>query len=59
MTTQQAIDFFGGVRALAKILDTSTQAIHAWGARPPMGRQYEIEVRTKGKLKADREAANG
>jgi hypothetical protein len=27
--------------------------IYQWGDTPPMGRQYELEVKTGGKLKAD------
>ena len=59
MTTQEAIDYFGGVRKLAKLLDTSTAAIYQWGDYPPAGRQYELEVRTQGRLMAEPEAANG
>jgi hypothetical protein len=33
--------------------------IYAWGERPPMSRQYELEVKTEGELKADRESVNG
>ncbi len=60
MTTQQAIQFFGSVKALAQALDIYPQAVMMWGDYPPRGRQYEIEVMTSGSLKAEpREAANG
>lgn len=54
MTLKEVLDFYGGVRNLAKELGVSTQVIYTWVDRPPMSRQYEIEVRTGGKLKADR-----
>lgn len=54
MTTKQAIDYFGGIRETAEFLGLTYQAVHAWDKRPPMRAQYEIEVRTKGKLKADK-----
>lgn len=53
MTTQEAINYFGNVRKLAKALDTSTNAIYQWGENPPIARQYEIEIKTGGKLKAE------
>lgn len=53
MTTKEAIDFFGGIKALADALDVWPQAIYAWGQHPPMAKQYELEVRTDGALKAD------
>ncbi|CAB4215750.1 DNA-binding transcriptional regulator Cro, partial [uncultured Caudovirales phage] len=30
------------------------QVIYQWGEKPPMSRQYELEVKTEGTLKADR-----
>ena len=54
MTTQQAIDFFGGLKYLAQALDLYPQAIQHWGEYPPNGRQYELEVKTYGKLKAEK-----
>lgn len=54
MTTQEAIDFFGGIKELAAKLGVWPQAITAWGETPPMGRQYELEVKTGGKLRAER-----
>lgn len=64
MTTQEVIEHFGGVRELAQALGLTTAAIYAWGRHPPIGRQFELEIRTKGALKAGgrsdyREAANG
>lgn len=53
MTTQEAIDYYGGVKKLADALGVWAQVIYAWGEYPPMGRQYELEVKTNGKLKAE------
>lgn len=52
MTTQEAIDYYGGVKKLADALGVWAQVVYAWGEEPPMGRQYELEVKTKGELKA-------
>lgn len=52
MKTQDAIDFFGGVKELAAALGIWPHVIYRWGEHPPMARQYEIEVKTNGKLRA-------
>ena len=54
MTTKEVIDYFGSIRKMATALDIWPQVVYTWGERPPMSRQYEIEVKTKGALKADR-----
>lgn len=54
MTTEQAIIHFGGLKKLADALGVWPQVIYAWGERPPKARQYELEVKTGGVLKADR-----
>jgi hypothetical protein len=53
MTTNDAIAYFGGRRQLAEVLKIWPQVIYSWGEKPPMARQYELEVKTKGVLKAD------
>lgn len=54
MKTKQVIDHFGSVRAVADALDIkAVQSVYDWGEEPPIGRQYQIQVLTKGKLKAD------
>lgn len=55
MKTQQAIDHFGGVKELANALGVWPQVIYTWGENPPMSRQYELEVKTKGTLKAEKD----
>lgn len=54
MTTQDAITHFGGVKPLAFFMDVYPQTIYQWGEYPPIRAQYELEVRTKGALKAER-----
>jgi len=57
MTKDEAIAYFGGVNSLARALKIWPQPIYKWTVIP-QGRQYEIEVKTQGKLKADREEKN-
>lgn len=57
MKTHEAIDFFGNVKSLADALGTWPQTIYLWGDEPPMSRQYELEVKTGGKLKASKSEA--
>lgn len=57
MKTQEAADFFGSRVKLAKALGVSPAAITCWGEFPPLPRQYQIQVMSKNKLKADPVAA--
>ncbi len=60
MTTQEAKDFFNGdIMELAKFLGVWPQTIYQWGKTPPMGRQYELEVKTNGALKASEPKKHG
>jgi transcriptional repressor of cell division inhibition gene dicB len=44
MTKQEAIDLYGGsTRALAEALGLSVQAVHQWGDKVPLLRQYQIK----------------
>ena len=52
MTTQQAIYHYGSIKGLADALGVWPQVIYRWGEHPPMARQYELQVKTKNKLKA-------
>lgn len=53
MKTSDAVQHFGGVKALADALDIWPHNISRWGEYPPASRQYEIEVKTGGKLRAE------
>lgn len=57
MKTEEAVAHYGGVKKLADALGVWPQVIYTWGERPPMSRQYELEVKTDGQLKADRESS--
>jgi DNA invertase Pin-like site-specific DNA recombinase len=59
MTTQEAIKYFGNsYQGVADALGISYHAVYRWGTHPPLGRQFEIELVTRGKLKADRVTRN-
>lgn len=53
MKTSEAIEHFGGLKKLADLLGIWPQVIYQWGEYPPKSRQYELEVRTNGVLKAE------
>lgn len=52
MTKHEAIAYFGTQAALARALGVNRAAINGWGDKIPPGRQYQLEVITKGRLKA-------
>jgi len=55
--TKDAIKHYGSIRALAAALDMWPHSIYRWGEYVPRARQYELEIKTGGKLKAgDRDA---
>jgi len=55
MKTSDVIKYFGGTQvAVAKALGITKASVNSWGAYPPPGRQYQIEVLSKGELKAHR-----
>jgi hypothetical protein len=55
MNMQDLIEHFGTQSAIAKALGTSDQVVSSWKVknRIPLGRQYEIQILTAGKLRAD------
>lgn len=58
MNTQDVIKHFGSIKKVAEVLNiTHVQSVYQWGDKVPMRRQYQIQLMTKGKLKADPEAA--
>ena len=46
-----AIKHFGGIVKLAEALDIRPQAISQWSATVPVGRAYQLQILTEGKLK--------
>ena len=53
MTKDEVIKHYGSVREVAEDLNCWTGEVYRWGEYPPKGKQYEIEVKTGGKLKAE------
>lgn len=57
MTTDEAIEWAGGTQAaLAAALGIKQPSVAKWGEYPPEGRQYQIELLSGGRLKAERAA---
>lgn len=56
MTTQEAAHYFGSRVKLAAALGITPAAITFWGERPPITRQYQIEVLSGGALKAEKKS---
>ena len=52
MKTKDAINYYGSGVALAKAIDCNSAAISQWGEDVPKFRAYQLQVITKGKLKA-------
>lgn len=53
MTTQEAISHYGSKAEIARALGIKKASVSGWGDEPPLGRQYQIQALTKGKLKAN------
>lgn len=53
MKLDDAINYFGSKKKLAEALSIGRSAITNWGDEIPEARQYQIQILTKGKLKAD------
>ena len=52
MKTKDAIEHYGGIKQLAEALGIWPHNISRWGEFVPSARAYELEVKTKGALKA-------
>lgn len=52
MKTKDVISFFQTPSNAARALGITRQAVNSWGKYPPLGRQFQIELLTGGKLKA-------
>jgi DNA invertase Pin-like site-specific DNA recombinase len=53
MTSKQCKKHFGSISKIADALGISRQSVDRWGERPPMRRQYELQIITLGQLKSD------
>lgn len=57
MNAKEAIQHFGNIKNLADALQIKyVQSVYQWGDKVPMRRQYQLQLMTKGKLKADPES---
>ena len=50
MKTQDAVEALGSKRAIAKVLDISTQAVYGWGIIVPELQARRLERITNGEL---------
>jgi hypothetical protein len=50
MTTQEAVQLWGGQTRLAKALGITRDAVHKWKQYPPMDKQFQIMVLSGGRL---------
>ena len=57
MIMNEAIQHFGSKKKLAEALGIRPSAVTQWGESIPVGRQYQLQVISKNKLKADQKAA--
>ena len=55
MNKNDAVNYFGSQTKMAKSLKRNRSTVSAWIERLPKGVQFEIQVRSKGKLKVDPE----
>lgn len=51
MKTKDAIAYYGDIKKLAAALDMWPHSIYRWGEYVPLARQYELQIKTNGKLK--------
>jgi DNA-binding transcriptional regulator YdaS (Cro superfamily) len=54
MRTAEVLSYFKTQTAAAEVLGISQASVSLWGEYPPPGRQYQIELLTKGALKAEK-----
>ncbi len=50
MTTQEAVQLWGGQTRLANALGITRDAVHKWKQYPPMDKQFQIMVLSGGRL---------
>ena len=50
MTTQEAVQFWGGQTSLAKALGITRDTVYKWKQYPPMATQFQIMVLSGGRL---------
>jgi len=50
MTTQEAVQLWGGQTRLANALGITRDAVHKWKQYPPIDKQFQIMVLSGGRL---------
>lgn len=55
MDYQQVVDHFGGLTKAAKALGLPITTVHSWRSGIPYPRQCQIQIETRGRLRATRE----
>lgn len=58
MTKTEAIEFLGSQAALGRLLDRAKSTVSDWPEKLPRGVQFELHVKTGGKLSVDAEFIN-
>jgi len=53
MTTEEVVEYYGSIKKVCSALDIYPQSFYAWGEHPPLLRQYQLQVLTDNKLKAE------
>lgn len=53
MKKSDVLDYFGGVSKAAKALGITKSAVSVWREDIPYGRAFQIQLMTRGKLKAN------
>lgn len=57
MKSSEVIKHFKSRLEVSAALGVSYEAVRKWGEYPPLGRQYQIQALTNGKLKAEPESS--
>jgi len=58
MTPQEVLSFFGSQSEIARVLGCTQPSVFEWFEKDaiPEGRQYQLEIASRGRLKADKPA---
>lgn len=55
MKTKDAIAHYGDIKKLAAALNMWPHSIYRWGNKVPLARQYELQIKTNGKLSVSKD----
>lgn len=51
MKSSEVFEYFGNQKKAAAKLGLTPQAVSAWGEYPPIGRQFQIQIKSRGRLR--------